>query len=404
MTNQLVYGAAGVGCVVGLTWAGVGERGLKPGHGEGFVLAGEPVPVGPMAGTPVASDVDGDGDLDVVVACGPCCGRDADPASGHVVVLLNDGSGVLSHAGDPVKLLESALGVAVGLIDRDGIPDAVVYHHDDYRVGLLRGRAGGGFGEPEYLALAEGASPHVHSVALADVNGDGHLDVCATLVDDHAMAVLLGDGRGGFAASVGSPYFAMRHPYQQLNLVEVTGDGHLDAVLTDVRGNGLTVLAGSGTGMFAPSRGFTLNAHTPIASAERPMAAAVGDVDGDGDLDAVCVIEESPLAVVMENIGGGVYREHAQNPLGLAVASTSIALGDLNGDGVLDVVAGGTMTDRVSVCVGSGDGTFDEPEEIRVEGQSPSVLLADLDGDGRLDIVTGNYDSGTVSVLLNRVE
>ncbi|MFG0307064.1 MAG: FG-GAP repeat domain-containing protein [Phycisphaerales bacterium JB040] len=404
MTNRVISGAAGMGCVVGLVWAAGTAGVIKPGHKQGFVLAGEPVPVGPMAGTPVASDVDGDGDLDVVLACGPCCGRDPDPESGHVVVLLNDGKGGLSHAGDPVKLLDSALGVAVGRIDGDTIPDAVVYHHHDYRVGLLRGRPGGGLSEPEYLTLFEGDSPHVHSVALADVNTDGHLDLCATLVDDHAMAVLLGDGRGGFRASVGQPYFAMRHPYQQLNLVEVTGDGHLDAVLTDVRGNGLTVLAGSGTGMFAPSQGFTLNAHTPIASAERPMAAAVGDVDGDGDLDAVCVIEETPLAVVMENVGGGVYREHTQNPVGLAVASTSIALGDLNGDGVLDLVAGGTMTDRVSVCVGYGDGTFDEPEEIRAGGESPSVLLADLDGDGRLDIVTGNYDSGTVSVLLNRVE
>ncbi len=367
-----------------------------------FELASPPVPVGPMAGRPVLADMDLDGDLDVVIACGPCCGREPDPDSGHVRVIHNDGTGSLSSICDRTPLLDSALGVAVGDVNSDGIPDAVAFHHNDYRLAILLGRSEGLLGAPAYVPMFEGESPHVHSVALADINADGHLDVAATLVDDHAMAVLLGDGAGAFAPATGQPYFAMRHPYGQLNLVEITGDGHTDALMTDVRGNGLTVLAGSGTGMFSPTTGFRLTAHTPLESAERPVAAAVGDLDGDGDLDAVCAIDESRLAVVMINQGDGVYTEHRDNPVSLAVHTTGVALADLDGDGTPDLIAGGTRTNAISVSLGLGDGRFERARTIDTGGTSPSVAVADMNGDGRPDIVTGNYDSGTVSVLLNR--
>ena len=395
--------------MVSLCVAGVGAAGavaisaaMEAPVSDQFRLASEPVKVGVMTRGPVLVDLDDDGDLDVVVPCGPCCGADPHPDAGHVMVLRNDGSGVLSPVGGRIKVGETALGVDVGDVNHDGIVDVVVHHHSSYEVAVLIGVGGGVFSEPRYVTLHDGESPHVHSIRLADVNGDGHADVLATLVDDHALAVLLGDGAGGFTPALGQPYFAHRHPYSQLNVVDINEDGHLDAIMTDMRGGGMTVLVGSGTGMFASSNGFLLEAHTPIQLAERPMACTLGDLDGDGDLDAVAVFDESPLAVQMINEGKGVFVEPDHAGVVLSDASTGGRLADVDGDGNLDFVASTTMTEYVSVSPGKGDGTFGAPYRVRAHGGSPSAAVGDMNGDGVMDLVTGNSGSGTVSVLLQR--
>lgn len=377
-------------------------RPASPAISLRFTPAAPPVPVGPMPTAPVPADLDHDGDTDIVVICGPCCGREACPESGHAMVLLNDGSGRLAPAGLRIPLGPTALGAAVADINHDTHPDIVAFHHNDYDAAILLGDGTGRFAAPAYVALHSGDSPHVHSIAIADVNHDTHPDILATLVDDHALAVLLGDGTGAFTPALGQPFFAHRHPYAQLAIVDFNDDSHPDAFMTDVRGNGLTVLAGSGTGMFAPINGFDLNTTMPIAAAERPGAAALADLDADADLDAIAFIEESPHAVRMINTGGGRFVQAAASPLiDLGINSVGGRIADVTGDGVPDIIASGTMTNRFSICPGRPDGTFGPPIVIDAGGDSPGVAIGDMNADGRLDIITGNYESGTVSVLLN---
>lgn len=364
-----------------------------------FELSEPPIPVGPLTGVPTLVDLDADGDLDVAVTCGPCCGMDPDPRAGHVQVLLNDGEGRLRFASERIKLGETALTCAAGDVNHDGVPDLVVQHHSSYDVAVLIGLGQGLFAPPSMISLHDADSPHVHAIALADVNNDAHLDILATLVDDHALSVLLGDGKGGFEPALGQPYFAHRHPYMQLNMTDVNEDGHLDAVLTDVRGNGLTVLVGSGTGMFAPSRGFSLEAHTPLTLAERPLACDLADLDGDGDLDAVAFIDESPVAVALYNAGSGRFVEGSTR-ITLGVPTTGGRLADINDDGYIDVIASGTMVDEISINLGMAGG-FESAFTVKAVGRSPQVAVGDMNGDGLPDVVTGNYAGGTVSVLLN---
>lgn len=365
-----------------------------------FELAEAPIPVGPMAGVPTLADLDGDGDLDVAVTCGPCCGMSPDPRAGHIQVLLNDGQGKLMFADERIKLGETALTCAAGDLNHDGTPDLVVQHHSSYDVAVLIGRGKGRFLPPSMFTLHDGDSPHVHAIALTDVNNDGHLDITATLVDDHALSVHLGDGTGSFQPALGQPYFAHRHPYMRLNMTDINADGHVDTVLTDVRGGGLTVLVGSGTGMFASSRGFSLDAHTPLSIAERPLACDLADLDGDGDLDAVAFADESPTAVAVHNSGGGRFVE-GTSPIALGVPTTGGRLADIDGDGEIDIIASGTMTSEISINLGM-DGGFQMPFTVDALGGNPQVAIGDMNGDGALDVVTGNYVGGTVSVLLNQ--
>ncbi len=391
---------AGVALSVGLaTTTAAAQQASAPS--VRFELAGAPTPVGPMAGLPQIADLDGDGALDVVVACGPCCGMEPDPAAGHVRVLLGDGRGGLRPQ-DRIRVGDTALRVAIGDIDEDGHPDVACVQHSSYRVELLRGSADGTLQHrPEWgFDWWDGERPHVHSVVLEDLDRDGHLDLAATLVADHSLAVWLGDGRGGFRPALGQPYYAHRHPYEQLAIADLNEDGNPDAVLTDVRGGGVTVLAGSGTGMFATSRGFRLAAHTPI-DVERPTALALGDLDGDGDADAVAVIDEAPQAVVLQNQGGGDFAPLGP-PLRLAVAANSVRVADLNGDGHPDFVTGCVQGTALSVNYGDGAGGFAPSLAVDVGVANPSVAVGDLDGDGHVDLVASSYSEGVVVVLLAR--
>lgn len=365
--------------------------------------AATPVPVGPMAGLPEVADLDGDGDLDVVVACGPCCGMDPSPEAGHVRVLLGDGAGGLQPL-ERIPVGETALRVTVGDVDRDGALDIACIQHSSHEATVLFGDGEGGFTErpPLRFALHDHGEPHVHSVALADVNHDGHPDLIASLVNAHAIAVHLGDGRGGFTPALGQPYFAHQHPYEQISLADLNGDDHPDIVCTDVRGHGVTVLLGSGTGMFAASKGFRMEAHTPLGNAERPCALALGDLDGDGAPDIVANIDESPQVAVLFNRGDGVFEPAAHSPIEVALPTHSIRLADLDGDGRLDLLTGSAAGEGIAVSRGQGDGTFGPSIAVGSTGRVASVATGDFDGDGRLDLVASSYGDGTVTLLLRQ--
>lgn len=368
-----------------------------------------------MAATPVLHDLDGDRDLDVVVVSGPCCGREVCEKSGHVTVLLNDGRGRLTKAGERIRLGGTALGAAVEDINHDSIPDIVAFHHQSYNAAVLIGLGGGRFEDPEFVVMHQGERPHVHGLAIADVNNDGHPDFVATLVDDHAIAVMLGDGSGRFSPATGQPFFAHRQPYAALQLTDIDNDGTLDAIMTDVRGGALTVLVGSGTGMFSPRNGFRLTRASPLKSVERPMSCDLGDLDGDGDLDAIVFTDESEKAVRLVNIGGGIFEEPDDALIRLGAPATGGVLVDLDLDGNLDLVSGAILDDTVRVKRGLGNGRFARSAAFHTGGMTPRVAVGDMNGDGLPDIVSGNYDgdgsvdrstgqtaSGTLSVLINR--
>jgi hypothetical protein len=88
-------------------------------------------------------------------------------------------------------------------------------------------------------------------------------------------------------------------------------------------------------------------------------------------------------------------------PLPSGAGTASVAVGDLNGDGIPDIVTANRIDDTVSVFMGNGDGTFEPPATYAIGDRVWAVTLADVTGDGRLDILTANKGSNTVSILLN---
>jgi hypothetical protein len=397
---MMLVAIAATGALAALLAVGSGPSGAAP-KAPYRLSPGSPVMVGPMAGRPSVGDMNGDRIPDVVVACGTCCGSRPDPKSGHVVVLLGDGKGEFRDApGSPFKVASSVRKVALGDFNRDGRLDVAAAQHDSYDVVVFLGDGTGRLaqapGSP--VAASTGTRPHTHEIAAAEVNGDGRVDLLTTNANDNTISVLLGDGTGRFAPAPASPVAAGRHPYDAIAPCDVNGDGRVDLVVPNLAGSAIAVLVGDGTGGFSPAPG------SPHRVGDRPGYVAVGDFDRDGDADVAATHDDVGMVDVLLGDGRGGFAPAAGSPVRLAAPVWGIAAHDLDGDGALDLALGAMGDAGPVVLRGDGKGGFAEagsPVE-RVGSHAHYVVVADLDRDGRSDLVTGNYGSGDLSVYLGK--
>lgn len=341
-------------------------------------------------------DLNGDGHPDVVAI------------NGGVDVLLGNGDGTFQ---DKVSYSSGVCGyasVAIGDVNGDGKPDLVVAGMSvdqcsgpaDGEASVLLGNGDGTFQAP-IIYKSGGINTGARitsSVALADLNGDGHLDVVVANDASNSVGVLLNNGDGTFQSGV--TYSCGQYSASSVAITDLNGDGHPDLV---VAGGGVSVLLGNGDGTFHPAVGY---------SEANAVAVATGDLDGDGHPDVVvgkeAATEQAADAVdVLLGNGDGTLRAAVGYPVALGI-SWSVAIVDLNGDGHLDLaVADGpgnlrNFAGEVSWLLGNGDGTFRAAQHSKTGGQlSYSIAVGDLNGDGRPDLVLPNADSNSVGVLLN---
>lgn len=234
------------------------------------------------------------------------------------------------------------------------------------------------------------AGTNAHGVSVADVNGDGDLDLVVATTGDDAVVILLGDGDGGFAASGSYPTGV--HP-KFATTGDFNGDGDLDfasANQDDTGGDDVSVYLGTGSGSF------TLAGHFEACS--NPHEVAPGDMNEDGDLDLVVVCWGGSVASLLLGNGDGTFE--AATDLTVGSAPHSVVVADFNDDGDLDIATADHSSNTVSTLLGNGDGTF-APRLSRAVGSGPhSMRGGDLNRDGDIDLVTANDAGDSVSVLL----
>ncbi|MCB0168646.1 MAG: VCBS repeat-containing protein, partial [Anaerolineae bacterium] len=258
-------------------------------------------------------DVDGDGDLDAVVA----------NASISHTVHLNDGAGNFgaasaSFGGGP------GWDIALGDVDGDGDLDAVIANGTTQAVHLNNGS--GNFGPATAVSGIDS-----RGVALGDVDGDGDLDMVVATYGA-AQQLHRNDGQGNFgpATTFGSGNST------GLALADVDGDLDPDVVVANAGGEAQAVYLNNGSGSFGPAATFGSGDSQDVV---------LGDVDGDGDPDAI-VVNNGAAQTVHFNNGSGVFSNIALSSLA-GSGGKAARLGDLDGDGDLDVVSAGAGAETV---------------------------------------------------------
>jgi len=320
------------------------------GSNTGVFSNGSSVGVGKQPRRMAVGDIDGDGDLDLVTA---------NFNANTVSVRLNNGAGVFSGSQE-VAVRENPLMVALGDVDADGDLDILTANDDGLNTvsialngGSSTGSNTGLFPSPYYLF----ASGRLNGLALADVDNDGDLDLLLLSYAGKSVDIYLNSNGypGSFNASSS---VALTSSAEFLAMGDVDGDGDLDMLVPNNAGNTVNLRLNNGAGKFT--------AAPDIAVDPNPFKAALADVDADGDLDLVTTNQGSQWAFSVRLNGGdatgsntGVFSGGQR--VGLSYRPFDTAVGDMDGDGDLDLVATNAYVDYanpayLSVRLNGGSG------------------------------------------------
>jgi trimeric autotransporter adhesin len=283
--------------------------------------------------------------------------------------------------------------------DGNTLPTGVVSFVDASNGNAVLGTAaltsepGAGFAGSSLLPVASLNSRN--AVLTADFNGDGIPDL--VILGNDTISVLLGNGDGTFTAA---PYPSSELP-GAIAVGDFNGDGIPDLAVAPVLDEGDSeVLLGKGDGTFTIAKGsFGIANGTSTSN-----SIAVGDFNGDGNLDLVetCAsVDDQPCNLLLTQFGNGdgTFMQSSGIPLAFS-GSQSVAVGDFNGDGKPDLAVTNSGANGVNVFLNS-DGVFSAMAARPATGDSPtSVAAADFNGDGKLDLAVANSGSNNVTILL----
>ena len=367
--------------VVFSTGGGTENVGVCLGHGDGTFEPPVYSGVSPQGTVQLAiADLDLDGRLDV-----------AGTSMLGVNIELGNGDGTFRPNGAFVES-DGTTNVVVGDLDGDGQPDMATPNILTNAVYLYFARGAGEFGPPRFFP----AGTHPVGVALADFDRDGRPDLAVVNTASGDVSVLLHPGYGDFSGTTSLPIGKLA---DAIAAGDFDGDGRIDlaVALQKPAPDNLVLLFGHGDGTFDPPLAFD--------AMKAPTRLAVGDMNGDGVDDVVCSSSIQRSSSIGILFGSRARSFDGVHSFATGDLPAGLALGDIDGDGHLDVATAdtgaGSYPNGVGIVFGGGGhGALFAPWMWPVGAGPNAIAEGDLDGDGRPDLVTANSMDFSVSVLL----
>ncbi|CAF1144312.1 unnamed protein product [Rotaria sordida] len=363
------------------------DIGILLGYGNGSFTTSRRYSTGNGSG-PIAiilTDINNDGEIDIVVA---------NAAANNIGILLGHGNltfdTIITYSTGNNSKPQS---LAVGDFDNDGQIDIAVANFLTSNISIFLGYQNGNF--TIQVSYSTGYQSWPHSITVGDFNRDNRLDIATCNFNMNDVSIFLGYGNGSFAPlmtfSTGdgsAPVFVEARDFNN--------DGILDIAVANYGTNTIVVLFGFGDGSFLPGIAY----QTGVGSA--PCTLTTGDFDNNSQLDIIVTNEQSNDISIFLAYDRELYGSITSYSMGFGSQPHSIAIGDLNNDGLSDIVVANYGTDNVGILLGHNHGVFDTIPTYSIGvGSSPySVSIADFNNDNQLDIVVSNSESDNIVILL----
>lgn len=314
-----------------------------------------------------------------------------DPGS-QINVLMGEGDGTFAA---PTVLPAGARpkALTVGDLDADGHPDIVTASSTAETISVLMGVGDGTFESAVDYSIGGGSKPAAWvAVQLGDLNGDDIPDIVTGGTRTSAIVSLLGNGDGTFQSAVSYSVGSGAKP-RSIALGDLNGDGDLDAASVGIAGSDgeLSIFPGNGDGTFSGQNSLIVRTD--------PVDVIIDDVDGDSNLDEI--VSDRASGAVGVSLGDGTLTPTSPTYFDIGPDLLGISSGRFTREGPLDIVGAVSGESHVGVLPGSGDGTFGSPLPFNTADTPQTQTVGDFNDDGNADIAVISTNLDTVSVLLN---
>ncbi|TAG15120.1 MAG: hypothetical protein EAZ35_11050, partial [Sphingobacteriia bacterium] len=294
--------------------------------------------------------------------------------------------------------------VAVGDLDGDGKPDLAFANYGSSSVSVLRNTATSGsisigsFAAKQDFAIGGNGS---FSVAIGDLDGDGKLDLAVANETTGNLSVLRN------ISTIGSINFEAKQDFAagsvapgEVRIGDLDGDGKPDLAVTNLHSSSLSVFRNTST-----SGSISFSTKQDFTAGLQPVSLTIGDLNGDGKPELVATNSAvTNISLFSNTSSSGSISFAAKQDFSVGVHPYSVGIGDLDGDGKPDLAVANYTSNDVSILRNTtinGSISFAAVHNFSIGSTTESVAIGDLDGDGKLDLAFAHTGSNSIGVLRN---